>query len=105
MPVGVRYTRSIHYGRDFNAKTSLSEGGYNAMLHKQQKEDGGAIITTMLFDDHYEIIHDRTNLKEIKLLTEEEYFVGGSTALLDAVGITIDKQKEKYHWEFIFLGE
>lgn len=66
-------------------------GGYNAMLQKQQKEEGEAIITTVLFDNDYEIIHDRTNLKEINPLTEDEYFVGGMTALLDAVGITINK--------------
>lgn len=66
-------------------------GGYNSMLKKQQKEEGEAIVTTVLFDDEYELIHDRTNLKEIKPLTEDEYFVGGMTALLDAVGITINK--------------
>lgn len=50
-----------------------------------------ALITTVLFDNNYELIHDRTNLKEIKPLIEKEYCVGGMTALLDAVGMTINK--------------
>lgn len=123
-------------------------GGYNSMLEKQQAEAGEAIVTTVLFDNEYEIIHDRSNIEEIKPLTEKEYFVRGSTALLDAVGMTInkivsatrntkkefqankvifviitdgmenssseytykkvkamiDKQKEQYKWEFVFLG-
>ncbi len=66
-------------------------GGFNAMLNKQQKEDGEAIVTTVLFDDKYEIIHDRINIKGIKPITEKEYFVEGSTALLDAIGKTIHK--------------
>lgn len=123
-------------------------GGYNSMLKKQQKEEGEAIVTTVLFDHDYEIIHDRINIREIESITEREYFVRGCTALLDAMGITInkiinatkntkkehqadkvvfiiitdgmenssreysyekikamiEKQKEKYKWEFIFLG-
>lgn len=123
-------------------------GGYNSMLEKQQKETGEVVVTTVLFDHEYEIIHDRTAIAEIKPLTEKEYFVRGSTALLDAVGATInkivaatrntkkehqankvmfviitdgmensshefdyskvkkmiDKQKEGYKWEFLFLG-
>ncbi len=123
-------------------------GGYNAMLEKQKGEPGEAIITTVLFDDKYELLHDRINLRSIAPITEKEYFVRGCTALLDAVGRTINKigdaqkhtaederaehvmfvittdglenasreysyekvrrmiehQKEKYNWEFIFLG-
>lgn len=123
-------------------------GGYNSLLDKQKKEDGECVITTVLFDDKYELLHDRINLKGIIPITEKEYFVRGSTALLDAVGRAIDKignaqkhtakeeraekvifvittdgmenssreygynkvrhmierQKEKYGWEFIFLG-
>lgn len=123
-------------------------GGYNAMLKKQQEEEGEAIVTTVLFDNNYELLHDRINIKGIRPITENEYFVGGSTALLDAIGKTINKignaqkhtseehradkvmfvittdgmenasreytyekirkmienQKEKYGWEFIFLG-
>lgn len=123
-------------------------GGYNAMLEKQKKESGEVLITTVLFDDKYELLHDRINLQGISPITEREYFVRGSTALLDAVGKTINKivnvqrhtdkdeqaehvmfvittdgmenasmefsyekvrhmiehQKNKYGWEFIFLG-
>jgi uncharacterized protein YegL len=123
-------------------------GGYNAMLKKQQRESGDAIVTTVLFDDNYELLHDRINIKGIRPITEKEYFVEGSTALLDAIGKTIHKignaqkhtleaqradkvmivittdgmenasheytyekikgmverQKERYGWEFIFLG-
>ncbi|MBP7331618.1 MAG: VWA domain-containing protein [Firmicutes bacterium] len=123
-------------------------GGYNSLLDKQKKEDGECVITTVLFDDKYELLHDRINLKCVATITDREYFVLGATALLDAVGRTIDKiingqkhtvederaekvmfvvttdgmenasreysydkvrqmierQKEKYGWEFIFLG-
>jgi uncharacterized protein YegL len=123
-------------------------GGFNSMLNKQQKEQGEAIVTTVLFDDNYELLHDRINIKDIRLITEKDYYIGGSTALLDAIGKTIHKignaqrntsegqradkvifvittdgmenasneytyekikkmierQKEKYGWEFIFLG-
>lgn len=123
-------------------------GGYNAMLEKQKKEPGEAIITTVLFDDKYELLHDRINLRGIGPITDKEYYVRGSTALLDAIGRTINKignaqkhtmeeeraervlfvittdgmenasreftyekvrkmiehQKNKYGWEFIFLG-
>lgn len=123
-------------------------GGYNALLKKQQEEPGEAIVTTVLFDDNYELLHDRINIKGICPITEKDYFVGGCTALLDAIGKTIHKignaqkrtseeqradkvmfvittdgmenasreynyekikamvqrQKEKYGWEFIFLG-
>lgn len=123
-------------------------GGYNSMLAKQQKEVGEAIVTTVLFDNKYEIIHDRTDIEKINPITDQEYYVRGMTALLDAIGRTINKiihatkntkeeyqadkvmfviitdgmenasqeydykkvkklieqQKEKYEWEFVFLG-
>ena len=123
-------------------------GGYNTMLARQQKEDGECRISTVLFDDRYEVLHDRLDLKAVSPVTDKEYYVRGSTALLDAVGRTIEKiknvqkaskpeyradkvlfvittdgmenssrefnygrikelierQKEKYGWEFIFLG-
>ena len=66
-------------------------GGYNSMLNKQKQEPGEAVITTVLFDDKYELLHDRINLKGVVPITEKEYFVRGSTALLDAVGLTINK--------------
>ena len=123
-------------------------GGYNAMLEKQKKVDGECILTTVLFDHGYELLHDRVDIRAVRPITEKEYYVGGSTALLDAIGKTIHKtgmaqknmkeeyraekvmfviitdgyenasrqysaehvkrqisrQKEKYGWEFIFLG-
>ncbi len=66
-------------------------GGYNSMVEKQKKERGEALITTVLFDDKYELLHDRNNLKEISPITDREYYVRGSTALLDAIGMTINK--------------
>ena len=123
-------------------------GGFNAMIEKQKAEEGEAYISTVLFDNHSEVIHDRVALDAVPKLTEKEYYVRGCTALLDAVGgaihhignvhkyareedrpektlfvITTDgmenasrrysyekvremitRQKEKYGWEFLFLG-
>jgi uncharacterized protein YegL len=66
-------------------------GGYNAFLKKQQEEAGQARITTVLFDSDYELLHDRLDLQAVSPITEKEYFVRGSTALLDAIGKTINK--------------
>ena len=123
-------------------------GGFNSMLAKQRKEPGDAVVSTVLFDNETEVIHDRISIAEVPDLTDKEYFVRGCTALLDAVGgaihhignvhkyarkedvpektlfiITtdgmenasrrytyekvrqmIERQKERYGWEFIFLG-
>ena len=123
-------------------------GGFNAMLEKQRKEPGEAVISTVLFDNETEVIHDRIPLDRVPRLTEKEYYVRGCTALLDAVGgaihhignvhkyareedrpektlfvITtdgmenasrrytydkvkamIERQRETYGWEFLFLG-
>lgn len=123
-------------------------GGFNAMLQKQRGEPGEAVISTVLFDNETEVIHDRISLDKVPALTEKEYYVRGCTALLDAVGgaihhignvhkyareedrpektlfvITTDgmenashrytyekvkamleRQREKYGWEFLFLG-
>lgn len=65
--------------------------GFNSLLNKQRNEVGEAIITTVLFDHTYELLHDRINLKSIRNITDKEYYVRGSTALLDAIGYTIDK--------------
>ena len=61
-------------------------GGYNSMLKKQQEEDGDVVISTVLFDDQMEVIHDRRALGDVKPITDKEYYVRGCTALLDAVG-------------------
>ena len=64
-------------------------GGFNSMINKQKKEDGECYVTTVLFDSKVETLHDRVKLSEIKEMTDKEYFVRGSTALLDAIGSTI----------------
>ena len=123
-------------------------GGFNSMLDKQRNEVGEAVVSTVLFDNENEVIHDRVSIENVPKLTEKEYYVRGCTALLDAVGgainhignvhkyarkedvpertlfiITtdgmenasrrynyekvrkmIERQKEKYGWEFLFLG-
>jgi uncharacterized protein YegL len=66
-------------------------GGFNSMLKKQQVELGECRITTVLFDGQYEVLHDRLDIKAVSPITEREYFVRGNTALLDAVGKTINK--------------
>ena len=66
-------------------------GGFNSTIDKQKKEEGDAIVSTVLFSDKVEVLHDRVGLKEIGKMTEEEYYVNGCTALLDAVGGTIER--------------
>lgn len=123
-------------------------GGYNAMLAKQKAEPGECRITTVLFDENYEVLHDRIDIGAVDPIGPKQYFVGGTTALLDAIGRTIHKignvqkhtaeayradkvmfviitdgeenssreyslrqvkkliesQRDKYGWEFVFLG-
>ena len=123
-------------------------GGFNAMIEKQKKAKGEALVSTVLFDNVSEVIHDRVNIMDIRPMTDKDYTVGGCTALLDAIGgaihhignvhkyarqedvpehtmfviITdgmenasrfyrservkqmIERQKERYGWEFLFLG-
>ena len=123
-------------------------GGFNSMIEKQKREEGKAVVSTVLFDSECQVIHDRLPLDKVPHMTEKEYYVRGSTALLDAIGgaihhignvhkyarkedvpektmfiITtdghenashrydydrvrhmIERQKEKYGWEFLFLG-
>lgn len=66
-------------------------GGFNAMIRRQKSEENRANVTTILFDDEAEFIHDRFALDIIGSLTEKEYYVRGCTALLDAVGMAIEK--------------
>ena len=123
-------------------------GGFNSMIEKQRREEGEALVSTVLFNSESTVIHDRLPLDRVPAMTEKEYFPHGCTALLDAVGgaihhignihkyarkedvpqktlfvITtdgyentskyydyekvrkmIERQKEKYGWEFLFLG-
>ena len=61
-------------------------GGFNSLIKKQRKEKGEALVSTVLFDDECNVIHDRVPIADVRKLTEREYFVRGCTALLDAVG-------------------
>ena len=61
-------------------------GGFNGMIEKQRQEEGEAYVSTVLFDNHSEVIHDRLSLNRVPRLTGKEYYVRGCTALLDAVG-------------------
>lgn len=61
-------------------------GGFNSLIAKQKKEEGQAIVSTVLFDDRSEVLHDRVPLVSIKTMTDRDYFVRGCTALLDAIG-------------------
>ena len=123
-------------------------GGFNSMITKQKAEQGSALVSTVLFDNVSEVIHDRVDIQKIAPMTAKEYYVRGCTALLDAVGgaihhignvhkyareedrpektlfiittdgmenasrrysydqvkMMIQRQQEKYGWEFIFLG-
>ena len=123
-------------------------GGFNSMIEKQKNAEGEALISTVLFDNTSEVIHDRVSVQSIKPMTRDDYTVRGCTALLDAIGgaihhignvhkyarnedvpehtlfvITtdgmenasrqydsekvkkmIERQKEKYGWEFLFIG-
>ena len=65
-------------------------GGFNSLIEKQKKEDGEALVSTVLFDNYQEVLHDRIPIDEIGRMTEEEYYVRGCTALLDAIGGAIN---------------
>ncbi len=64
-------------------------GGFNSLIKKQKKEEGEAVVSTVLFDDVSEVIHDRMPIADVKKLTEKDYYVRGCTALFDAVGDAI----------------
>lgn len=65
-------------------------GGYNTYIEDQKKEPGEAYLTTVLFDDKNVLLHDHVNLKDVHPLTEQDYRPGGCTALMDAIGKTIN---------------
>lgn len=69
--------------------------GYNSYLNKQRKNKLNTKITTVLFDDKYELLHEQKSITQINNLTEKEYYVRGCTALLDAIGITITNLDKK----------
>lgn len=64
-------------------------GGFNAMLEKQKLEEGEAFVSTVLFDDESSVLHDRVDIQKVAPMTRRDYFAGGCTALLDAVGEAI----------------
>jgi hypothetical protein len=66
-------------------------GGYNSFLKKQKDN---TLVTTVLFDDKYETLYYRENIKKVKKLTQKEYYVRGCTALYDAIGLTINRLKK-----------
>ena len=61
-------------------------GGFNAMIEKQKNEEGNCFVSTVLFSNYSQVIHDRKNLTDIAPLTSKDYQVGGCTALIDAIG-------------------
>lgn len=123
-------------------------GGFNSLIEKQKKQDGKCCVSTVLFDNDSEVIHDRAELESIKPMTDKDYYVRGCTALIDAIGgaihhianihkyarpedvpehimfvimtdgyenashiytsdkvkAMIEHEKEKYGWEFLFIG-
>ena len=61
-------------------------GGFNAMIEKQKKEPGEAYVSTILFDNVSEVLHDRVSLESVPKMTDRDYTVRGCTALIDAIG-------------------
>ena len=61
-------------------------GGFNSMIEKQKKEEGEALVSTVLFSNESTVIHDRVDLRKIEPMTDKQYYVGGCTALIDAIG-------------------
>ena len=76
---------------------------FNEYLEKEKKNDYDTYITTVLFSDNYNILHDRVNVKSVKKLTNKDYFVGGCTALYDALGNTINNMKNKDTDKVLFI--
>lgn len=76
--------------------TEETIGGFNSLVEKQKNEEGEAAVTTVLFDDMYEILHEHRPIQEIERLTRREYYARGCTALLDAVGLTIDRVGNRF---------
>ena len=71
-------------------------GGFNSMLEKQRSLEGEVLVSTVLFDHEFKVLHNRQPLSSIKPLTRQDYYVRGTTALLDAIGRSISKIKTVY---------
>lgn len=65
-------------------------GGFNSMIEKQKKQEGECYVSTVLFDNVSEVLHDRVKLADVKPMTENDYTVRGCTALLDAIGYAVN---------------
>ena len=61
-------------------------GGFNSMIRKQKQQEGAALVSTVLFNNHCQVLHDRVPLEQVQPMTEHEYYACGTTALLDAIG-------------------
>lgn len=70
--------------------TADTIGGYNSMIEKQKQEPGEAKITTVLFDDNYDVLYDAVDIQNVEPMTNAQYYARGCTALLDAIGKTIN---------------
>ena len=70
-------------------------GGFNSYLKEQKGNGNKTKVTTILFDNEYEVLHERKDIKKVKDITEKEYYVRGATALLDAIGKTINNLSNK----------
>lgn len=78
--------------------TGFSEdtiGGFNSFIEKEKEKDINTYVTTILFDNDYEILYERKEINKVEKLTEKEYWPRGSTALLDAIGKTITSFERK----------
>ena len=73
-------------------------GGFNSMIEKQKKQEGECLVSTVLFDHEVGTLHDRVPLADIKPMTGEDYFVRGSTALIDAIGMTVNHIEEVHRY-------
>ena len=88
-------------------------GGFNSMIEKQKREEGEAVISTVLFDDRTEVIYDRVSIEKVTPMTDKQYYVRGCTALLDAIGYSINfminvaknKKEESKNVLFIITSE
>ena len=70
-------------------------GGYNSFLDRQKQDNSQAFVTTVLFDNRYELLHDHVEIHNIEHISGKEYFARGTTALLDAIGLTISNVSER----------
>jgi uncharacterized protein YegL len=77
--------------------TNDTIGGFNSFLKEQKEIPGNAVLTTVLFNDSYMLLHDRVDIEKVKPMTNKEYIAQGSTALLDAMGKTINDIGLKLH--------